>query len=119
MAMDFLGTPATLTSSERVNSAAGREFTCMRQSLSSAMFVMTMCLRSWMGANILKVPTNRQQVATALIMIGSDLPLVESVVEQLELEQNDWDEEVLDDGVIQLLHQQFDDVVFEADMCDI
>ena len=34
MAMDYLGNPATLTPSERVNSMAGREFTTARQSLS-------------------------------------------------------------------------------------
>ncbi|KAH8960164.1 hypothetical protein BDL97_06G117900 [Sphagnum fallax] len=55
MAMDYHETPATSTPSERVNSAAGREFTCTRQSLSSSVFIMTMCLRSWMNAGILKV----------------------------------------------------------------
>ncbi|KAH9531717.1 hypothetical protein CY35_19G050700 [Sphagnum magellanicum] len=50
MAMDYHGTLATSTPSERVNSAADREFTCTRQSLSSSVFIMTMCLRSWMNA---------------------------------------------------------------------
>jgi hypothetical protein len=36
MAMDYHGTPATLTPLERVNSAAGRKFTYTRQSLSSS-----------------------------------------------------------------------------------
>ncbi|BBN17194.1 hypothetical protein Mp_7g12680 [Marchantia polymorpha subsp. ruderalis] len=45
MAMDYLGTPATSTPSERVYSATGREFTCMRQSLPSSVFIMVMCLR--------------------------------------------------------------------------
>jgi len=58
MAMDYHGTPTTSTPSERVNSIAGREFTCTRQLLSSSMFIMTMCLRSWMNAGILKVPAN-------------------------------------------------------------
>jgi len=58
MAMDYHETPTTSTPSERVNSIAGREFTCTRQLLSSSMFIMTMCLRSWMNAGILKVPTN-------------------------------------------------------------
>jgi hypothetical protein len=59
MAMDYHGTPATSMPSERVNSAAGRKFTCTRQSLSSSVFIMTMCLCSWMNAGILKVPANR------------------------------------------------------------
>ncbi len=58
MAMDYHETPTTSTPSERVNSIAGREFTCTRQLLSSSMFIMTMCLRSWMNAGILKVPAN-------------------------------------------------------------
>jgi hypothetical protein len=58
MAMDYHRTPATSTPSERVNSATGRKFTCTRQSLSSSVFIMTMCLRSWMNAGILKVPVN-------------------------------------------------------------
>jgi len=114
MAMDYHGTPATLTPSERVNSAAGREFTCTRQSLSSSVFIMTMCLRSWMNAGILKVPTNRAQAATAL---GQDSTNnMESGVQELEEEQEDWDEEILDDGVVQMLHNQFADLVFEASL---
>ena len=66
MAMDINETPATLTPSERVNSAAKREFTCTRQSMSSSVFIMTMCLRSWMYVGSLKVPANRAQVAAAL-----------------------------------------------------
>jgi hypothetical protein len=39
MAADYLGTPATSTRSEHVNSMAGREFTTTRRSLSSSMFI--------------------------------------------------------------------------------
>ncbi|BBN11529.1 hypothetical protein Mp_5g12710 [Marchantia polymorpha subsp. ruderalis] len=46
MVMDYLGTPATSTSSERVNIVIGREFTSSRQSLSSSVFIMIMCLCS-------------------------------------------------------------------------
>ncbi len=66
MAMDYHGTPTTSTPSERVNSTAGREFTCTSQSLSLLVFIMTMCLRSWMNADILIVSMNRAQAATAL-----------------------------------------------------
>jgi hypothetical protein len=78
MAMDYHGTPATSMPSERVNSAAGHEFTCTRQSLSSSVFIMTMCLRSWMNASILKVPVNRAQASAALGQDGANN--VESVV---------------------------------------
>ncbi|CAM6015769.1 unnamed protein product [Sphagnum balticum] len=114
MAMDYHGTSATSMPSERVNSAAGREFTCTRQSLSSSVFIMTMCLRSWMNAGILKVPVNRAQAAAAL---GQDSANnVESVIQELEEEQEDWDEEILDDGVVQMLHNQFANLVFEASL---
>ncbi|CAK9255168.1 unnamed protein product [Sphagnum jensenii] len=66
MAMDYHETPTTSTPSEQVNSAAGHEFTCTRQSLSSSVFIMTMCLRSWMNAGIFKVPANQAQAAAAL-----------------------------------------------------
>jgi hypothetical protein len=46
METDYLGTPATSTPLERMNSVAGHRFTVARQSLSSSMFIQTMCLRS-------------------------------------------------------------------------
>ncbi len=55
-----------------------------------------------MNAGILKVPANRAQAAAAL---GQDnTNNVESIVQELEEEQEDWDEEILDDGVVQMLH---------------
>jgi hypothetical protein len=54
--MEYLGTPATSNPSERVNSAAGREFTSARQSLASSIFNQTMCLRLQMDTGILKLP---------------------------------------------------------------
>ncbi|CAK9200525.1 unnamed protein product [Sphagnum troendelagicum] len=122
VAMDYHGTSATSMPSEWVNSSAGRKFTCTWQSLSSSVFIMTMCLRSWMNAGILKVLTNRAQAAAALGQDGANN--VESVVQELEEEQedwdeeilDDWDEEILDDGVVQMLHNQFADLVFEASL---
>jgi len=114
MAMDYHETLATSTPSKRVNSAVGREFTCTRQSLSSSVFIMTMCMRSWMNVGILKMPANRAQVVTALGQDGANN--VESVVQELEEEQEDWDEEILDNGVIQMFHNQFVDLVFEANL---
>ncbi len=84
MAMDYHGTPVTVTPSEWVNSAAGREFTCTRQLLLSSVFIMTMCLHSWMNAGILKVPTNRAQATVALEQ--DDGNNVQSVVQELEEE---------------------------------
>jgi hypothetical protein len=41
---------------------------------------------------------------------------VESVVQELEEEQEDWDKEILDDGVIKMFHNQFVDLGFEANL---
>jgi hypothetical protein len=84
MAMDYHGTPATSTPSKRVNSAAGREFTCTRQLLSSLVFIMTMCLCLWMNVDILKVPANRTQATTALEQDGANN--MEVVIQELEEE---------------------------------
>jgi hypothetical protein len=85
MAMAYHGTSTTSTPSEQVNSAAGREFTCTRQLLSSSsVFIMTMCLRSWMNAGILKVLANRGQATTTLEQDGANN--VESIVQELEEE---------------------------------
>jgi len=65
-----------------------------------------------MNVGILKVPTNRAQVTATLGQDGTNN--VESVIQELEEEQEEWDEEILDDGVIQMLHNQFADLVFEC-----
>ncbi len=67
-----------------------------------------------MNADILKVSTNRAQAAVALRQ--DDANNVESVIQELKEEQEGWDEEMLDDGVIQMLHNQFADLVFEASL---
>ncbi len=41
---------------------------------------------------------------------------MESVVQELEEELEDSDEEILDDGVVQMLHNQFVDLVFGASL---
>jgi hAT family C-terminal dimerisation region len=120
VAMDYLGTLATSTPWERVNSAAGRKFTSARQSLSSSIFIETMCLRSWMDAGILKLPVNRAQATAdaAAARAAQDTALardLEAAIAQIEIEQDDWHEEILDDGVVQMLKNQFEDLVFESE----
>jgi hAT family C-terminal dimerisation region len=132
MAMDYLGTPATSTPSERVNSMAGREFTTARQSLSSAIFIKTMCLRSWMTARVITIPSDRQKAllaetpASIAVLAGevglsatrsasSAVESIDHVVSMIEIEQEDWVEEVLDDGVVSMLNIQFDTMIAEDD----
>jgi len=65
-----------------------------------------------MNVDILKVLANRAQATAALGQDGTNN--VESVVQELEEEQEEWDEEILDDGVVQILHNQFADLVCEC-----
>jgi hypothetical protein len=113
MAMGYYGTPATSTTCERANSAAGREFSCTRQSLSSSAFVMTMCLlRSWTGARIVKIPKDRAQAASTAV--EPNRGEMEKTTDQLAEEQEEWNEEILDEDLVQVLNNQFDEMVKEA-----
>ena len=119
MAMDYLGTPATSTPSERVNSMAGREFTTARQSLSSDIFIKTMCLRSWMKAQVIVLPKDCQFVLP-IHEVGSPGGVstktavsIDAAVSMIEIEQEDWVEEVLDDGMVGKLIIQFNNLIAE------
>ncbi|CAK9267976.1 unnamed protein product [Sphagnum jensenii] len=118
MAADYLGTPATSTPSKRVNSMAGREFTTVRQSLSSSVFIQTMCLRSWIDARVIKVPSNRAKVATDIEKALGDgaTASVAAIFDQIAVEQDHWEDEVLDDGVVELMNSQFERFVLEAEI---
>ena len=111
MAMDYQATPATSTPSEQVNSMSGWEFTTAQQSLSSSgIFIKTMCLLSWMKLDILKIPCDRQKAMTGL---GSTRPpeSIDAGVNMIEMDQDEeWAEEVLDDGVVGMLNVQFDNM---------
>jgi hAT family C-terminal dimerisation region len=124
MAMDYLGTPATSTPSERVNSMAGREFSTVRQSPSSAIFVKTMCLRSWMKASVITIPSDRQKAMVQSVVqdvssggASTATVSIDQMVSLIKVERNDWEEEVLDDGVVGMLNIQFDDMI--ADESDL
>jgi hypothetical protein len=70
MACNVLGILATSTPCERSNSAAGREFTSVRQSLSTTLFIKSMLLRSWMAAGNFSFPRNREQAAADLTKLS-------------------------------------------------
>jgi hypothetical protein len=118
MAVDYLGTPATSTPSERVNSMAGREFTAAKQSLSSSVFIQTMCLRSLIDARVIKVPSNRAKVVAEIekALGDSAIASVAAIFDEIAVEQDHWEDEVLDDGVIELRNSQFERFVLEAEI---
>jgi hypothetical protein len=66
MDLDYFGTPATSTPSERANSMTGWGFTTAHQSLSSDIFIKTMCLRSWMKAGVINIPPDRHKALMSL-----------------------------------------------------
>lgn len=99
---------------------AGREFTSARQSLSTDIFVKTMCLRSWTKHGVVKIPRDRQRAAAALT---SSLPsaggqsVIDAEVELLENEQEDqwqWPEDNLLEDV-SMLNKQFEAMLSEQD----
>ncbi len=118
MAADYLGTPATSAPSECVNSMARREFTVVRQSLSSSVFIQTMCLRFWIDARVIKVPSNRAKVTADIEKaLGDDATAsVTAIFDQIAVEQDHWENEVLDDGVVELMNSQFEHFVLEAEI---
>jgi hypothetical protein len=123
MVADYLGTLATSmssTPSERVNSMAGCEFTATRQSLSLSVFIQTMCLRSWIDARVIKVPSNRAKVAANIEKALGDgvTASVAAIFDQITIEQDHWGDEVLDDGVVELMNSQFERFILEVEiMC--
>jgi len=117
MATDYLGMLATSMPSERVNSMAGREFTATRQSLSSSVFIQTMCLRSWINARVIKVPSNQAKVVADIEAFGDGATVnVAAVFDQIAVKQDHWEDEVLDDGVVEVMNSQFERFVLEAEI---
>jgi hypothetical protein len=87
---------------------------------ATRLFVQKMCLRSWMDAGSLKLPANRAQAAadTAAARAAQDTALaadLRAALAQIENEQDDWYEEILDDGVDQMVNNQFEDLVFQSE----
>jgi hypothetical protein len=83
-------------------------------------FIQTMCLRSWMDAGILKLPVTRAQAAAdaSAARAAQDTALAGdqvAAIAQIGIEQDDWYEEILDNGVVQMLNNQFEDLVFESE----
>ncbi|OAE29031.1 hypothetical protein AXG93_146s1050 [Marchantia polymorpha subsp. ruderalis] len=66
------------------------------------------------GHGILKVPVHRAVAATAILAEGEE-KILKSIVQNLEEEQGGWNEEILEDDVIAMLHSQFSDLVFDAE----
>jgi hypothetical protein len=66
-----------------------------------------MCIRSWMKADVIKIPADRQKAMLSLKARSPDAAMDE-VVSTMEVEQEEWVEEVLDDSALGMLNTQFD-----------
>jgi hypothetical protein len=87
---------------------------------ATRLFIQKMCMRSWMDAGSLKLPANRAQAAAdaAAARAALDTALADDLgaaLAQIENKQDDWYGEILDDGVDQMLNNQFEDLVFQSE----
>ena len=63
---------------------AGREFTSAQQSLSSDIFVKTMCLRTWMKPDMIRLPRDRQKAAIGVASTYQPDESVDAVMGMIE-----------------------------------
>jgi methyl coenzyme M reductase beta subunit len=77
-----------------------------------------MCLRSWIDAKVIKVPSNRAKVAADIEKALGDgaTASVAAIFDQIVVEQDHWEDEVLDDEVVELMNSQFERFVLEAEI---
>jgi hypothetical protein len=77
-----------------------------------------MCLRSWIDAKVIKVPSNRAKVAPDIEKALGDgaTASVATIFDQIAVEQDHWEDEVLDDGVVELMNSQFERFVLEVEI---
>jgi hypothetical protein len=70
------------------------------------MFIQTMCLRSWIDTSVIKVPLNQAKVAANIEKALSDGATagVPAVFDQITIEQDHWEDKVLDNGVVELMN---------------
>ena len=113
MAMDYLGVPATSTPCERVNSATSREFTTQRQSLSTHHFVASMCLKSWQLSTCIAIPAKCYNATKALK--ATDKVIIESEVVINEAEQEVFNEDLVDELVVDQLTNDYE-MMFQEDV---
>ncbi len=101
-----------------MNSVVGREFTAAKQSLSSSVFIQTMCLRSWIDTGVIKVSSNRAKAAIDIEKALGDgvTTSVAAIFDQIVVEQGHWVDKVLNDGVVELMNLQFECFVLEAEI---
>ncbi len=98
---------------------AGCELTMGRQSLSLGIFIKATCLCSWMKVQMIDLPKEHQfalpihAVVSPQGVMTNTAVSIDAAVLMTEIEQEDWVEEVLDDGMVGMLNIQFDNLIAE------
>jgi len=82
------------------------------------MFIQTMCLCSWIDVGVIKVLSNRAKaIADIKKALGDGVTAsVAAIFDQIAIEQDHWEDKVLDDGVVELMNSQFEHFVLEAEI---
>jgi methyl coenzyme M reductase beta subunit len=67
---------------------------------------------------VIKVPSNRAKVAADIEKALGDgaTASVAAIFDQIVVEQDHWEDEVLDDEVVELMNSQFERFVLEAEI---
>jgi len=75
-------------------------------------------LASWINTRVIKVPSNRTKVADDIEKpLGDDATTsVAAIFDQITVEQDHWEDEVLDDEVVELMNLQFECFVSEVEI---
>ena len=93
-------------------SMAGRDFYDSQPGSLSHwdIFIKSMCLRSWMKVQIMVLLQDRQ-FALPIYVVGSpggvstnNAVSIDAAVLMIEIHQEDWVEEILDDGMVFLIY---------------
>lgn len=89
---------------------AGWEITTVRESLSSSVFIMIICLRSWLDAHDLQINTISENVSASQTAVYNS----DDEIKMIGLEQERWKEKDMEDGTVRQRNQQFEKMLFEA-----
>ncbi len=71
-----------------------------------------MCLRLWMKAGVINIPPDCHKALMSLTRLPA-AATIDEVVSTIEVEQEEWVEEVLDDSALGMLNTQFDTLFAE------
>ena len=63
---------------------------------------------------MINVPSNQAKATAEMEKVLGDS--VAAIFDQIGVEQDHWEDEILDDGVVELMNSQFERLVWEAEI---